>query len=78
MKGDDPEYCQVGYGVQDDGTAFVCNTTYMPGVTSEMLDWWFPWHSVGSDLRYKIWDRKTITLQGRKMQLMSVMNQYDE
>ena len=28
----------------------------MPGVTSEMLDWWFPWHSVGSDLRYKIWD----------------------
>ena len=21
-----------------------------------MLDWWFPWHSVGSDLRYKIWD----------------------
>ena len=29
---------------------------YMPGVTGEMLDWWFPWHSVGSDLRYKIWD----------------------
>mgnify|MGYP006964173643 CR=1 FL=1 len=28
----------------------------MPGVTGEMLDWWFPWHSVGSDLRYKIWD----------------------
>ena len=21
-----------------------------------MMDWWFPWHSVGSDLRYKIWD----------------------
>ena len=28
----------------------------MAGVTGEMLDWWFPWHSVGSDLRYKIWD----------------------
>ncbi|MCD8230497.1 MAG: phloretin hydrolase [Clostridiales bacterium] len=49
-------YCQVGFGILEDGTAEVCNTTYMPGVTSEMLDWWFPWHSVGSDLRYKIWD----------------------
>ena len=56
LAGKDEDYCQVGYGVMDDGTAFVCNTTYMPGVTGEMLDWWFPWHSVGSDLRYKIWD----------------------
>lgn len=51
-------YCQVGYGVREDGTGFVANTTYMPGVTSDMMDWWFPWHSVGSDLRYKIWDPK--------------------
>jgi len=21
-----------------------------------MFDWWFGWHSVGSDLRYKLWD----------------------
>lgn len=56
LKGKDTEYCQTGYGVHEDGTGFVCNTTYMPGVTGEMLDWWFPWHSVGSDLRYKIWD----------------------
>ena len=56
LRGLDSGYCQVGYGVNEDGTAFVCNTTYMPGVTGEMLDWWFPWHSVGSDLRYKIWD----------------------
>ncbi|MCD7980886.1 MAG: phloretin hydrolase [Clostridiales bacterium] len=49
-------YCQVGYGILEDGTGEVCNTTYMPCVTGEMLDWWFPWHSVGSDLRYKIWD----------------------
>lgn len=39
-----------------DGTDFVCNETYMPSVTSEMLDWCFPWNSIGSDLRYKIWD----------------------
>lgn len=58
LKGDDEAagYCQVGFGVREDGIGEVCNTTYMPGVTSEMLDWWFPWHSVGSDLRYKIWD----------------------
>ena len=56
LRGEDGNYCQLGYGVAEDGTGFVCNETYMPGVSSEMLDWWFPWHSVGSDLRYKIWD----------------------
>lgn len=56
LEGKDSEFCQIGYGVAPDGTGFVCNETYMPGVTGEMLDWWFPWHSVGSDLRYKLWD----------------------
>lgn len=56
LAGKDTEYCQIGFGIMQDGTGFVCNTTYMPGVTPDMLDWWFPWHSVGSDLRYKIWD----------------------
>ena len=56
LQGTDKDFCQVGYGVAEDGTGFVCNETYMPGVTGEMMDWWFPWHSVGSDLRYKIWD----------------------
>lgn len=56
LKGEDTDFCQIGYGIAQDGTGFVCNSTYMPSVTCEMLDWWFPWHSVGSDLRYKIWD----------------------
>jgi hypothetical protein len=56
LLGRDTEFCQTGFGVHDNGTGFVCNTTYMPGVTGEMLDWWFPWHSVGADLRYKLWD----------------------
>lgn len=51
-------YVQAGFGIREDGTGFSANATYMPGVTSEMMDWWFPWHSVGSDLRYKIWDPK--------------------
>lgn len=58
LEGKDGDYCQQGYGVLEDGTAFVCNETYMPGVTSEMLDWWFPWHSVGPDLRYKMWNNE--------------------
>ncbi len=56
LSGEDKNFCQIGYGVAEDGTGFVCNETYMPNVTGEMLDWWFAWHSVGSDLRYKIWD----------------------
>lgn len=46
----------VGFTVAPNGTGFVANATFMPGVTPEMIDWWFGWHSVGSDLRYKIWD----------------------
>ena len=56
LSGDDNGYCKVGYGITKNGVGFSCNETYMPNVTGEMLDWWFPWHSVGSDLRYKIWD----------------------
>ena len=45
-----------GFCVAPDGTGFVANTTFMPGVTAEMFNWWFGWHSVTSDLRYKLWD----------------------
>ncbi|MBQ7629309.1 MAG: phloretin hydrolase [Selenomonadaceae bacterium] len=56
LRGDDKNFCQVGYGVTAEGAGFCCNETFMFNVTGEMLDWWFGWHSVGSDLRYKIWD----------------------
>jgi len=56
IRGTDQDFCQNGFGVFEDGTAAVCSRLYMPGVTPQMLEWWFPWHSVGSDLRYKIWD----------------------
>ena len=45
---------EVGFTVAPNGTGFVANSTFMPGVTAEMVDWWFGWHSVGPDLRYKI------------------------
>ena len=56
ITGEDSSFCRNGFGNFGDGTAYLATELYMPGVTSEMLDWWFPWHSVGSDLRYKIWD----------------------
>ncbi|BAK47015.1 hypothetical protein CXIVA_10480 [Clostridium sp. SY8519] len=46
---------EIGYCVMEDGTGFVANLTKMPGVTTEMFDWWFAWHGLG-ELRYCIWD----------------------
>ena len=37
-----------------DGTGFIAMLTEMPGVTMEMIDWWFVWHGL-EDLRYSIW-----------------------
>ncbi len=38
-----------------DGTGFVAGLTQMPGVTADMIDWWFAWHGL-EGLRYAIWD----------------------
>lgn len=53
----DPGYheVEIGYCVMPDGTGYVANLTKMPGVTVEMFDWWFVWHSL-DNLRYTIWD----------------------
>ncbi len=53
----DPGYFEdeVGWCVMPDGTGYISNLTKMPGVTVEMFDWWFAWHSL-DDLRYTIWD----------------------
>ena len=47
---------ESGFAVAANGTGFVANKMFMPGVSAEMIDWWFGWHSVTSDLRYKLWD----------------------
>lgn len=46
---------EIGYCLMPDGSGFVAMLTKMPGVTAEMLDWWFAWHGL-EGLRYKIWD----------------------
>ena len=45
---------EVGYCVMPDGSGFVAENFWMPGVTVEMWQWWFAWF-VSEDLRYKIW-----------------------
>lgn len=46
---------ESGYIKLDDGTMVVQNTLKMPGVTTEMFDWWFAWHGL-EPMRYKMWD----------------------
>jgi hypothetical protein len=45
---------ETGYAVMPDGSGFAATQVNMPGVTPEMLDWWFNWHSL-EGLRYAIW-----------------------
>jgi hypothetical protein len=42
-----------GYTLTPDGGAASFCLTEMPGVTPEMVDWWFGWH--GKPLRYRLW-----------------------
>jgi len=47
--------CEIGYCLFPDGTGYAAIETIMPGVTAEMIDWWFVWHSL-DPIRYKIWN----------------------
>jgi len=51
-----PGYFEVeaGWCVLPNGTGYIANHTPMIGVTVDMINWWFAWHSL-EDLRYKIW-----------------------
>ena len=46
--------CERGFCLMPDGTGFIAMLTEMPGVTMEMIEWWFVWHGL-EDLRYSIW-----------------------
>ena len=52
----DPGYLDVetGYTVMPDWSGFSATLVKMPGVTPEMLDWWFNWHP-HEGLRYALW-----------------------
>lgn len=48
---------EIGYASLPDGSAYLANYLYMPGVTTDMLHWWFAWHGLDS-ARYIIWNKK--------------------
>jgi phloretin hydrolase len=52
----DPGYHEVesGWCALPQGGLYIANHIEMPGVTVNMINWWFWWHSL-EDLRYKIW-----------------------
>ena len=52
----DPGYHEVetGWCVLDNGAGYVAVNMKMPGVTVEMVDWWYAWHGL-EDLRYMLW-----------------------
>lgn len=45
---------ETGWCCLPNGAAYVANHTKMPGVTVDMVNWWFAWHSL-ENLRYKLW-----------------------
>ena len=45
---------EVGYTKMDDGTYLVSMICPMPGITEEMIEWWFWWHTQ-ENLRYQVW-----------------------
>ena len=55
----DPNYQgeDEGFCVFPDGSGYVGEKLFYPGVTKEMFEWWFAWHGL-EDTRYRIWDPK--------------------
>ncbi len=49
-----PVAVENGWCTLPDGVSYIAVRTPMPGVTAEMVDWWFDWHPRGP-LRYRIW-----------------------
>jgi hypothetical protein len=49
-----PLPAETGWCTLPDGCGYVAVRTEMPGVTGEMVDWWFDWHPREA-LRYRIW-----------------------
>lgn len=45
---------ETGWCWLPNGVGYVAVLTPMPGVTGEMIDWWFDWHPRDSE-RYKLW-----------------------
>ena len=45
---------EAGWCLLPDGVGYLANQVKMPGVSVDMVNWWFAWHGL-EPLRYKIW-----------------------
>jgi DAPG hydrolase PhiG domain len=45
---------ETGWCTLPDGVGYVAVRTAMPGVSAEMIDWWFDWHPREA-VRYRLW-----------------------
>ena len=54
----EPGYDEVetGYCILPNGAGYVAVNNKFPGVSIDMINWWFAWHSL-EDLRYMLWFR---------------------
>ena len=48
------EEVEIGWCNLPNGAGYIANKIFYPGVTADMIDWWFAWHPL-EDLRYRIW-----------------------
>jgi hypothetical protein len=48
---------ETGYCNLENGAGYVTVLNKMPGVTIDMVNWWFAWHGL-EDLRYMLWFNK--------------------
>ncbi len=48
------EEVEIGWCNLPNGAGYIANKNFYPGVTADMIDWWFAWHPL-EDLRYRIW-----------------------
>lgn len=46
---------EYGYCTMEDGAGYLAVNNKFPGVTLNMIKWWFAWHPLES-IRYKIWN----------------------
>ncbi|HEY6781245.1 MAG TPA: hypothetical protein VI111_09830 [Thermoleophilaceae bacterium] len=49
-----PLTVETGWCWLPDGVGYVAVRTAMPGVSGELVDWWFDWHA-REPLRYRVW-----------------------
>jgi hypothetical protein len=45
---------ECGWCLLPDGCGYVAMRTEMPGISGEMVDWWFDWHP-RDPVRYRVW-----------------------